>query len=195
MNERFMRQLAFIVEIDKMKSVYRQTLLTDRARAETDAEHSWHFALAAMVLLEYAETPVDINRVIKMALVHDLVEIYAGDTFAYDEKGYSDKPERERNAADKIFGMPPDEQGAELRGFWEEFERMETPDALYANALDRLMPFIINHATDGYTWVKHGVSAARIYKRMRPVEKALPALWAYIERVVREALDKGYIKP
>ena len=195
MTERMKQQLDFIIEIDKMKSIYRQTMVTDCSRAETDAEHSWHFAMGALLLYEYAaEDGVDLHRVIQMALSHDLVEIYAGDTFAYDTQGYTDKPEREQDAADKLFAILPPDQGAFFRALWEEFERMDTPTARYAAAIDRLMPLISNHVTKGYTWMKHGVTQAQIYKRMRPLESALPELWEYVEQVVREARENQFVR-
>jgi len=195
MDERLKGQLQFLHEADKMKNVFRQTIIADKSREENDAEHSWHFALMAMTLAEYAGIDgVDINRVIQMAILHDMVEIYAGDTFAYDTKGYETKEKRENEAADKLFSLLPAEQGARYRGLWEEFDRMETPDAVYASAIDRLHPFFMNYLTDGHTWVKHGVSADMIYERMAPVKAALPALWEFIEYVVRDSRAKGYIK-
>lgn len=195
MTDKLKRQLNFLTEADKMKSVFRQTILTDKSRQETDAEHSWHFALMAMTLFEYAGFDgVDINRVIKMAILHDLVEIYSGDTFAYDVKGNEDKAEREKEAADKLFALLPDELAAEYRALWEEFDRMETPDAIYASAVDRLQPFLNNYLTDGHTWVKHGVSADQVYKRMEPVKNALPALWEFVEAVICDSCMKGYLK-
>ena len=136
---RLQKQLRFLVEVDQMKNVLRQTLLVDKSRRENDAEHSWHFALMAMLLSEYADgSKVDFYRVLRMALVHDLIEVYAGDTFAYDKKGNEDKEEREKKAADKLFGMLPEDQGKEIRDLWEEFDQMETPDAQYAASIDRL---------------------------------------------------------
>jgi putative hydrolase of HD superfamily len=195
MKDRLRKQLAFIVEIDKMKTVYRQTLVLDGSRTETDAEHSWHIALAAVLLYEYAvEDGVDLHRVLQMALVHDLVEIYAGDTFAYDITGYQSKAEREKQSADKLFALLPEDQAALFRKLWEEFDAMETPDARYAAAIDRLQPFISNANTKGYTWVNHNVNAEQIYTRMRPVETALPDVWEYVEEVIKEAREKGYVK-
>lgn len=191
---RFEKQLAFLIEIDKMKSIFRRTVLINEPRHENDAEHSWHFAVTALVLLEYADSSVDINHVIKMALVHDLVEIYAGDTFAYDEKGYEDKQQRELEAADKIFGMLPDEQGRELRALWDEFEEFETKDSCYANAIDRLQPFINNYKTRGHTWREGSVTSAKVYKRMEAVRGAAPELWPFVEYVINDAIDKGYLK-
>ena len=195
MDDKLKRQLQFLSEADKMKSVLRQTLLSDKSREETDAEHSWHFALMAMTLFEYAGFEgVDINRVIKMALVHDLVEIYAGDTFAYDIKGNESKERREYEAADKLFSMLPGGQANEYRSLWEEFDGMETPDAMYASAVDRLQPFLSNYLTEGHTWLKHGVSVDQVYKRMAPVKTALPKLWEFVEYVIQDSCKKGYLK-
>jgi putative hydrolase of HD superfamily len=187
-------QLQFLIEADKMKSVYRQTLLMDKSREETDAEHSWHFALMAMTLYPYAaDKTVNLDRVIKMALVHDLVEVYAGDTFAYDTVGYEDKAERETAAADRLFGMLPREQAHEYRSLWEEFDEMKTPDALYASAIDRLQPFLNNIKTEGHTWDKHGVTVDQVYKRMEPVREALPELWDFVEGAMQDAVAKNIL--
>ena len=195
MDEKLKRQLLFLTEIDRMKNVMRQTLLMDKSRQETDAEHSWHFAVMALTLFEYSGLHgVNIDRVVRMALLHDLIEIYAGDTFAYDVKANEDKQERELMAADRLFSLLPLEQGEEYRALWLEFDEMLTPDAMYAAAIDRLQPFLSNHMTDGHTWVKHGVSLEQVLKRMAPVKTALPALWEFIEIVIEESCEKGYIK-
>ena len=195
MTDKLKHQLQFLTEADKMKSVLRQTLLADKSREETDAEHSWHFALMAMTLFEYVGFQgVDINRVVKMALLHDMVEIYAGDTFAYDVKGNESRESREKEAADKLYSMLPAEQAVEYRALWEEFDRMDTPDAMYAAAIDRLQPFLNNYLTDGHTWVEHGVSVDQVYKRMAPVKTALPELWEFVEYVIKDSCEKGYIK-
>ena len=195
MTEKLQRQLYFLAEADKMKNIFRQTKITDKSRYENDAEHSWHFALTALTLFEYCGIDgVDIDRVIKMALVHDLVEIYAGDTFAYDAKGNESKEEREKESANKLFALLPVEQAKEYRFLWEEFDRMETPDAIYASAIDRLQSLHNIHLSGGHTWEKHSVTADKIYKRMMPVKTALPELWEYIVRVVNEGLEKGYIQ-
>ena len=195
MTDNLEQQLQFLIEADKMKSIQRQTLLTDKSREETDAEHSWHFALMAMTLYEYAGIDgVDIDRVIRMALVHDLIEIYAGDTPAYDIQGNKTKQLRENAAADKLFAMLPWKQAGEYRALWEEFEHMETPDAIYAAAIDRLQPFLNNSLTDGHTWVKLNVSVNQVYKRMAPVKIALPDLWEFVENVIHDSCEKGYIK-
>jgi putative hydrolase of HD superfamily len=194
-DERIKGQLFFLAEADKMKNVARQTLLADKSREETDAEHSWHFALMAMTLYEYVGIEgVDINRVIKMALLHDLVEVYAGDTFAYDTEGYESKEAREREAADKLFSVLPEAQALEYRSLWEEFDLMETPDALYASAVDRFQPFYSNYLTNGHTWVKHGVSDKMVYSRMAPVKKAMPKLWGFVVDVINDSCEKGYLK-
>ncbi|MCL2741500.1 MAG: HD domain-containing protein [Oscillospiraceae bacterium] len=189
-------RLGFLVEIDKMKGIRRQTLLADRSREETDAEHSWHFAVMALTLFGYcALEGVDIGRVLRMALVHDLVEVYAGDTFAYDAKGAVGKEAREAEAADRLFSLLPDGQAAEFRGIWEEFDRMGTPDAVYASAIDRLQPFLNNSVTEGHTWARHGVTDRQVYARMDPVRVALPGVWGFVVDVVREGLEKGWITP
>jgi len=195
MNDKLKGQLSFLIEADKMKSILRQTLLVDQSRRENDAEHSWHLALMAMTLAEYTPLKISLDRVIRMALVHDLVEIYAGDTFAYDTAGYQSKDKREKEAADKLFSLLPPEQGREYRALWEEFDAMQTPDALYASAIDRLQPVINNALTDGHTWVQHGVTVDKVYKRMDPVRNALPSLWEYVENVINENLKAGRIKP
>ena len=195
MIDKLKKQLQFLSEADKMKTVLRQTLILDKSRRENDAEHSWHFALMAMTLFEYVGFDgVDINRVIKMAILHDMIEIYAGDTFAYDVTGNKSKDEREKEAADKLFSLLPNEQAKEYRTLWEEFEHMETPDAIYAAAVDRLQPFINNYQTDGHSWVKYGISADQVYERMAPVKTAIPALWEFVEFVIRDSCEKGYIK-
>jgi putative hydrolase of HD superfamily len=190
MPEKLKQQLAFLAEADKMKSIFRQTVLTtDRSRNENDAEHSWHFALMAMTLFEYnALDGVDLNRVIKMALVHDLVEIYAGDTFAFDEKGNETKAQRENEAADKLFALLPKEQAEEYKNLWVEFDGMETPDAIYANTVDRLQSFFMNSLTEGHTWVKHNTPPEKIFKRMEPVKTAMPRLWGFVEEVVKDCI-------
>ena len=195
MNERFAEQLQFLIEVDKMKTILRQTLLVDQSRRENDAEYSWHFALMAMILYEYADqNQVNLFRVLKMALIHDLVEVYAGDTFAYDEAGYETKESREKAAAQKLFGMLPGDQAKEIRELWEEFDTMETPDSKYAAAIDRLQPFVNNYLTEGYTWKKGNVTSDKVYKRMDMVKQGMPELWDFIEKTIQDSIDKGYLK-
>ena len=155
-NIRLDQQLKFTAEIDKMTGILRRTMLIDGSRRENDAEHSWHIAVMALLFSEYAIEPVDVARAIKMCVVHDLIEIYAGDTFAYDPVGNKDKEQREQAAADKLFAMLPQEQGQEIRSLWEEFDEMKTPDAKYAACMDRLQPFLHNTLTQGHTWIGSG---------------------------------------
>ena len=196
MTEKLTNQLKFLSEADKLKTVYRQTQITDKHREETSAEHSWHFALMAMTLYEYCALPgVDLDRVIKMALVHDMVELYAGDTPAYSDWVPEDKLAQEQAAADKIFSYLPPAQAAQYRELWDEFEAMETPDALYAAAIDRLQPHINNYLTHGHAWSKWGATADKVYKRMAPIKTALPEIWEYVEYIIKDSTQKGYIIP
>lgn len=192
---RLNKQIKFLIEIDKMKNVLRQTLLTDKSRRENDAEHSWHFATMAMILYEYADqSKVDLYRVLKMALIHDLVEIYAGDTFAYDISGNETKKEREDLAAEKLFSMLPEDQGKEIRDLWEEFDDMQTPDSKYASAIDRLQPFINNYVTEGHTWKLGNVTSNMVYKRMDMIREAAPELWPFVENIIDMSIEKGYLQ-
>ena len=189
------RFLKFTVEIDKMTAVYRRTLLVDKSRRENDAEHSWHIAVMAMLFEEYAVKKVNVPRVVEMCVVHDLVEIYAGDTFAYDVKGNEDKEKREAIAADKLFGQLPEEQGKMIRALWEEFDAMETPDAQYAACLDRLQPFLHNTLTDGHTWVEGGTERAAVEKRMAIVKEVMPEVGEWISANLDRAIENGWLKP
>lgn len=195
MDDRLKKQLDFAVEIDKMKTILRRSAIISEPRRENNAEHSWHFATMAMLLYEYAYSDkVDLTRVLKMALIHDLVEIYAGDTFAFDKQANLDKEVREKEAADKIFGILPKEQGKEYRALWEEFDEMKTPDSIYAAAIDRFQPFLLNHNTEGHTWKLGNVTKQQVYDRIGVVKTALPALWEFVENVIDDAIKKGYIK-
>lgn len=193
--ERLKAQLTFSMECDKMKRVYRQTLLADKSRQETDAEHSWHLAMLATLLYEYALPGADRGRVVDMCLAHDLIEIYAGDTFAYDAAGNATKAARERQAADRLFALLPPDQGRSLRALWEEFDAMETPDALFANACDRLQPFLNNVVTGGHTWHLGHVHRGQVEDRMRPISLGMPALWPIVLRLIDEAVEKGDLAP
>jgi len=194
MTSRLDQQIEFVLEIDKLKTILRQTTLCDASRRENSAEHSWHLAVMANLLTEYAEQPVDVSRVTRMLLVHDIVEIDAGDTFAYDTSGYVDKAAREREAAERIFGLLPTEQGRELRVLWEEFESAETAEAKYANALDRLQPLLHNNRTGGGSWHKAGVTREKVLKRMEPVRLYLPKIWPTVQKIVDDACECGWIK-
>lgn len=193
-NEKLKKQLSFLVEIDKMKNELRRTLIIDGTRRENDAEHSWHLAMYALILSEYAPSEIDVNKTIKLGVVHDLVEIYAGDTFAYDVKGNCDKEQREKEAADKLFGMLDEEQGREIRSLWEEFDAKETPESKFANVCDRLQPLIHNYYTDGHTWRNGNVSVSQVYDRMRIIETQSPELWNIVEGIIQFGIDKGYLR-
>lgn len=192
--ERLRQQLEFIIEIDSMKNILRRTLIMDGSRRENDAEHSWHISIMAMILQEYSEGETDITRVIKMLLVHDLVEIYAGDTYAYDEQGALDKEEREIRAADKLFGHLPPDQQQQFRELWDEFELGHTLDARYAACMDRLQPLLHNYVTKGHTWKEGNVDSAKIYKRMSVIESTAPRLWEVVEYIINDSIEKGYLR-
>ena len=173
-NSRLDAQLRFTAEIDKMTSVYRKTLLIDRSRAENDAEHSWHIAVMALLFEEYAVEKVDLRHAIEMLIVHDLIEIYAGDTFAYDVEGNKTKAAREEEAARKLFSILPEEQGKKIRALWEEFDAHATPDARYADCLDKLQPYFHNILTEGFTW-RNAIAGKRttrkqVAQRMVPLK-------------------------
>ena len=187
--------MRFLVEIDQMKNVLRQTLLADGSRRESDAEHSWHLAMYAMLLSEYAPEPVDISRVVRMVLVHDLIEIYAGDTFCYDKEGNRDKAAREAAAADRLYALLPADQAGEYRALWEEFDRMDTPDSRFAAALDRIQPIINNYLTKGHTWKLGHVTSAQVYERMAPVKSGLPEAWKVVEWIINTSIEKGFLQP
>ncbi len=188
---RLSRQLEFVREVDKLKLVVRRTLLMDGSRYENDAEHSWHLCMMALILGEYANQPVDILRVLTMIVVHDLVEIYAGDTFCYDAAANSGKVERERAAADTLFGLLPDDQCEAFREAWEEFEARESPEARFAAAIDRLQPVLHNYATQGAAWKKHGVKRGIVEERNAHIADGSEALWEEFQRIVEDASLKG----
>lgn len=191
---RLEQQLAFILEIDKVKKIFRQNYLADASRRENDAEHSWHIALMAILLKEYASEEVDVSKVMTMVLIHDLVEIDAGDTYAYDEVGAATKEEREKRAAERIFGLLPEDQGKYFRALWDEFEEYETADARYAHLLDNFQPFLLNNAAGGISWVEHQVHKWQICKRNEKTGETSPEIWEYMERVIEENIAKGNIK-
>lgn len=192
-SERLLKDIEFIVELDKMKSILRQTSLINEDRREDDAQHSWHISIMAMVLGEYSNEKIDVCKVIKMLLAHDLVEIYAGDTFCYDKVGNEDKKERENQAADKIFGMLDEDKGRELRALWDEFEEGQTPEALFAASMDRLQPMLNNYHNNGGTWRKFNVAKEDIYKRIAPVKKSSDELWNFVESMIEDAANRGLI--
>jgi putative hydrolase of HD superfamily len=191
--DRLARQIAFILELDRLKTILRQTLLTDGSRRENSAEHSWHLALMAMVLAEHADTPLDVARVVAMLLIHDVVEIDAGDTFCYDTAGVLDQGERERLAADRLFGLLPPDQAAAMRALWEEFEARQTPEARFAVAMDRLQPLLHNLQTGGGTWQSHGIDLDRVLTRTRPIGDGSARLWAYVQHLLAGAVASGLL--
>jgi putative hydrolase of HD superfamily len=191
--ERLSRQLAFVVEVDRLKGVLRQTSLIDGSRRENSAEHSWHLAMAALALAEHAPAGTDLLRALGMVLVHDIVEIDAGDTFGFDETGYLDKAERETRAAERLFGLLPPDQAAEMRALWDEFEAGATPEARFAVALDRIQPLLVNFNSAGGTWKLHGITLSQILRRMAPIEAGLPGAWPWVQRTIEEACARGYV--
>lgn len=190
---RLAQQIAFILEMDKLKSVLRRSYLVNETRHENSAEHSWHLAVMALVFAERANEPVNSERVLKMLLVHDIVEIDAGDTFCYDTVGVGDQAARENLAAERIFDLLPPEQGAELRALWQEFEARSTPEARFAAALDRLMPLLHNFATEGKSWREHGVTAAQVVARNGNMDEGSHELWAVAKALIAEAVARGYL--
>lgn len=190
---RLEQQIAFLIEIDKLKQVLRRTRLIGGERRENTAEHSWHATMIALVLAEYSNEPIDVQRAIKMLLVHDIVEIDAGDTFAFDAVGYLDKAEREQAGAARIFGLLPGDQGAELRELWEEFEAGKSPEAKFANMADRLMPALQNYSNDGGTWREANLDRAKVAHRMEPISAAAP-VYAYVNDLIDQAVAQGMIR-
>ena len=191
--ERLVQQIVFILEIDKLKSVLRRTYLLDGTRHENSAEHSWHLALMAMLLSEHADEPVDVSHVIKMVLVHDLVEIDAGDTYCYDAIGAFDQAERETQAADRIFGLLPAEQGLEFHKLWLEFEGRATPAARFAAALDRLMPLLHNYHTQGRSWREHGITQDQVLVRNHHIADGSQTLWQFAQDFIQQAVAQGFL--
>lgn len=192
--DRLKQQIRFVIEIDKLKRVARQTILMDRSRLENDAEHSWHLAVMAMLLSEYAaENGIDLFRVVKMVLVHDLVEIDAGDTYCYNDEDIQDQIKREEQAADRIFSILPDDQSKEIRLLWDEFNDRETPEARFAAALDRLQPLLHNYNTDGLMWKKNDIRRSQVILRNRPIKDGAPTLWEYAARLIDDAVEKGFL--
>lgn len=195
LNSRLKQQMDFLLEIDKVKNIFRMTSVTGNERRENDAEHSWHLGIMAFLLAEYVKEDVDINKVMKMVLIHDLVEIYAGDTFAFDEKANEDKYERERESAKKIFGMLPEDQGKEFNDLWEEFEACETIEAQYGAMLDRMQPLLQNYINQGGSWTEHNITVEQIYKRNEiTLKKGPKELQDIVNFVVDECVKNGYVK-
>lgn len=193
MDDRLKEQIDFILEIDKMKEILRQNYLADGSARENDADHSWHLAMMALILSEYSNEKVDVTRVVPMVLTHDLVEIDAGDTYAYDEAGALTKETREKAAADRIFGILPKEQGTWMRGLWDEFEACNTPESRFAHVLDNSLPLFLNHAAGGISWKEHKVKRSQIYKRNRITGEGSAKIWEYMQELIQENINKGNI--
>ena len=191
-NKRLDKQMEFIREIDKEKKIGRQTYLSDASRKENDAEHAWHMAIMAYLLAEYANEEIDVLKTIMMLLIHDLVEIDAGDTYAYDESGKATQRERELKAADRIFSLLPKEQGQKLRALWDEFEERETAEAKFARTMDNIQPMMLNDASDGLAWREHEVKLSQILKRNERTAEGSEALWEYAkENFIEPHVRKG----
>lgn len=194
-DERLAQQVAFLTEADKLKTILRRTPITDGSRPENSAEHSWHLVLAAMTLAEYAPPDVGLRRVLELVTVHDLVEIDAGDTFAYDAAAYETKAARELAAAERIFGLLPADQASWFRACWDEFETNQTIEAKYANALDRLQALLQNMKSGGGSWREHGITRTDVLRRMAPVERELPELWQFVLDVVNRFFSECPTSP
>ena len=194
MEIRINKQMAFITEVDKQKNIFRQSYLADGSRHENDAEHAWHLALMAIILGEHANEEIDILKALKMVLIHDLVEIDAGDTYAYDEKGNEDKYAREVAAAKRIFGLLPDDQGEQYYQLWEEFETRETKEAKFAAALDRVQPIMLNYLSEGKAWLNHGISRSQVELRNEHTKEGSTSIWNYISTILDSAVREGYLK-
>lgn len=193
-SERLKQQIEFIKEVDKIKNIFRQTSIHDGSRYENDAEHSWHLAMMAMLLFEHAEAGIDLLKVMKMTIIHDIVEIDAGDTFCYDAKGNLDKLERENKAAERIFGILPEDQGIELKKLWIEFDEMKTPDAIFAASLDRLQPVLLNYLNKGGSWHEHNITSKQVIERNRHIAEGSPELWEFAQALIEDAVQNGYLK-
>ena len=192
--ERLEQQIAFLLEIDKLKSVLRRTYLLNDPRHENSAEHSWHLAVMAMLLAEHANAEVNLLHVLKMLLVHDVVEIDSGDTYIYDVAGNESKATREQEAAERIFGLLPDDQRDEMHRLWGEFEERTTPEARFAAALDRLMPMLHNYHTQGRAWLEHGITDAQVIDRNGHMAEGAAGLWEYAEAMIQDAVGQGYLR-
>ncbi|MGI3060538.1 HD domain-containing protein [Vibrio alginolyticus] len=193
--ERLEKQLALVIELDKLKSILRRTRVKSaEGRLENSGEHSWHVALMAILMEEHANAPVDICRVMKMLLIHDVVEIDAGDTFVYDTAASQEQAEKEIRAAERLFGMLPSDQEQELLSLWHEFEAAQTDDAKYAKALDRLIPMLLNYHNNGQSWKEHGVSREQALTINKRIEFGSVTLWDKAKELIEEATEKGWLK-
>lgn len=194
MDERLKKQLDFALEIDKEKNIFRQTHLSGHGRNENDAEHAWHMAIMAYLLREYSNEPVDITRVMLMCLIHDVVEIDAGDTYAYDEEGKKTQKAREEAAKERIYSLLPEDQKEELAAIFDEFEESKTPESKFAHAMDNLQPLMLNNSNDGGDWREHGVSAKQVYGRQDRTKEGSEKLYEITEQIIKKHVEKGNLK-
>ena len=194
MDERLQKQLDFILEIDKEKNIFRQTHLSGHGRNENDAEHAWHMAIMAYLLQEYSNEPVDITRVMLMCLIHDVVEIDAGDTYAYDAEGLKTQKAREEAAKERIYSLLPEDQKKELAAIFDEFEESKTPESKFAHAMDNLQPLMLNNSNDGGDWREHGVSAKQVYGRQDRTKEGSEKLYEITEQIIKKHVEKGNLK-
>lgn len=194
MDERMKKQLSFILEIDKEKNIFRQTSLSGHGRKENDAEHAWHMAIMAYLLKEYSNEPVDIARVMIMALIHDIVEIDAGDTYAYDEEGLKSQKEREEAAKERIFSLLPEDQKKEMISLFDEFEAYETPESRFAHAMDNFQPLLLNHSNNGGDWKEHDVDVRSVYARQNKTALGSEKLFAVTDSILKEHIQNGDLK-
>lgn len=191
----FKKTVDFIAYVDKLKSVIRQNGLHDDSRAENTAEHSWHAALSAVLLEPYANFPVDIDKVSKMLLIHDLIEIEAGDTFVYNDEALAQQEQAEQTASHIVFGQLPPDQGEELKSLWDEFEARQTPEAKFAKAVDRFLPLFSNFHNKGYSWRIHDVSQSQVRNICHIIEDGSAILWDLTEKMIDDAVEQGFLKP
>lgn len=189
--EKLNKQMQFILELDKLKQIFRQTYLADASRKENDAEHSWHLAMMVMLLSEYANEPINVEHTMKLVLLHDVIEIDAGDTYAYDEAGNATKKEREQKAAERIFSLLPEEQCKELKNIWEEFEACKTPEAKFASTLDKIQPILLNDASGGLAWREHGIRLEQTLDRNKRTHEGSELLWEYAKNILEQNAEKG----
>ena len=194
MDERLKKQLDFALEIDKEKNIFRQTHLSGHGRNENDAEHAWHMAIMAYLLREYSNEPVDITRVMLMCLIHDVVEIDAGDTYAYDAEGLKTQKAREEAAKERIYSLLPEDQKKELAAIFDEFEESKTPESKFAHAMDNLQPLMLNNSNDGGDWREHGVSAKQVYGRQDRTKEGSEKLYEITEQIIKKHVEKGNLK-
>jgi putative hydrolase of HD superfamily len=191
--DRLREQIEFLLEADRVKQVIRRSRITGGTRYENDGEHMWHVALAALVLAEHSDDQIDVGHVIRMLLVHDLVEIDAGDAFPYDRDGAAAKEAAERTAADRIFALLPSDQGGAIRALWEEYESRTTPEARFAAAVDRLLPVLLNSATEGSTWKEYGITAEQVLWLNSSIGSGSLTLWEFVQRLVDDCVRDGYL--